>query len=156
VLVVLVATLTGILTGILGLLAGLLAAALLLAGLLLAATLLVLAALTALATLLMLTALTGILRVLILWILAHCYSLQLPQPQFNRWQNKVANIDYASMYSFNHKRLKWNFFTPNTPPHDVPIVAVGHDNVGIKGRQLLKLILYARWLCGAPSVDRSH
>ena len=93
VLVVLVATLTGILTGILGLLTGLLAAALLLAGLLLAATLLVLAALTALATLLVLTALTRILRVLILWILAHRYSLQLPQPQFNRWQNKVANID---------------------------------------------------------------
>jgi ABC-type bacteriocin/lantibiotic exporter with double-glycine peptidase domain len=89
-LVVLVATLTGIL----GLLAGLLATALLLAGLPLAAALLVLAALTALATLLVLTALTRILRVLILWILAHRYSLQLPQPQFNRWQNKQGrNID---------------------------------------------------------------
>jgi hypothetical protein len=85
VLVVLVATLTGIL----GLLAGLLATALLLlARLLLTATLLVLTAallvLTALATLLVLTALPGILRVLVLWILAHRYSLQLAQPQFNR------------------------------------------------------------------------
>ena len=50
------------------------------AGLLLAAALLVLAALTALATLLVLTALTGMLRVLVLWILAHRYTLQLPQP----------------------------------------------------------------------------
>ena len=81
------------LTGILGLLAWLLATALLLAGLLLAAALLVLAALTALAALLVLTALTGMLRVLVLWILAHRYSLQLSQPQFNRWQNKVSNID---------------------------------------------------------------
>jgi hypothetical protein len=76
VLVVLVATLTGIL----GLLAGLLATALLLAGLVLAAALLMLTALTALATLLVLTALTGMLRVLVLWILAHRYSLQLPNP----------------------------------------------------------------------------
>ncbi len=78
------------LTGILGLLAWLLATALLLAGLLLAAALLVLAALTAL---LVLTALAGMLRILVLWILAHRHSLQLSQPQFNRWQNKVSNID---------------------------------------------------------------
>jgi hypothetical protein len=38
------------------------------------------------------------------------------------------------MYSFNHKRLKWNFFTPILATHDDSIVAVGHDNVGIKGR----------------------
>ena len=81
------------LTGILGLLAGLLATALLLAGLMLAAALLVLATLTALATLLVLTALTGVLRILVLWILAHRLLSPVPQPQFNRWQNKVANID---------------------------------------------------------------
>jgi hypothetical protein len=93
------------LTGILGLLAWFLATALLLAGLLLAAALLVLTTLTTLTTLvlttltalLVLTTLTGILRVLVLWILAHRYSLQLPQPQFYRWQNKVANIDLKNL-----------------------------------------------------------
>jgi hypothetical protein len=90
------------LTGILGLLAWFLATTLLLAGLLLAAALLVLTTLTTLVlttltALLVLTTLTGILRVLVLWILAHRYSLQLPQPQFNRWQNKVANIDLKNL-----------------------------------------------------------